>query len=85
MSLLILFLDSFFMARCGFLWQYCLPPATRITRAGEDLAVGVGSLGTRTIEELAFFRVLDLILRGIILGTVIGFRMAAMMNDLSLR
>jgi hypothetical protein len=49
------------------------------------LAVVVGSKGIIMIEELAFFRVLDLILRGRISGMVIGIRMAATTSDLSLR
>lgn len=68
------------MARCDFLWQYCLPSAMCIIRVEGGLAVVVGKM----IEELAFFLVPDLILRGRILGMEIGFRMAAMTSDLSL-
>lgn len=74
------------MARCDFLWQYCLPSATiRTTREEGVVDVVVGNKGSIMIEELAFFRVLDLILRGRILGMVIGFRMATAMNVLSLK
>lgn len=72
------------MARCDFLWQYCLPPAMQITRVEGGLAAVVGSKGIKMIEELAFFLDLDLILRGRILDTEIGFRMVAMMSALSL-
>jgi len=73
-----------FMARCDFLWQYCLPPAMRIIRVEGGLAVVVGSKGIKMIEEPAFFLVLDLILRGRILDTETGFRTVAMMSALSL-
>jgi len=60
------------MTRFDFLWQFCLPPAIWMIRVDGIPAAVIGGKGIKMIEELAFFLVVDVILRGRIIDGILA-------------